>query len=219
LTFPYRGYTNTNGMGTSIERRLTRAEGKARTRERLLGAAEAVFRRQGYHGASLDQVAAEAGFTKGAVYSTFESKADLFLALLDRRAAGRRDEFTALLSESDTVEEFVAEASRSFARSVGGERDFWSALIEFMTVVGRDPLLRERFSRHHDASRETVAASISQWMAKNRNRSAIDPRRLATTIISVNNGLTLEGLLSPDEVDVDLYVEAQLALLRGSWVD
>lgn len=206
-------------MGTTADKRLSRAEAKARTRQRVLDAAEAVFRRRGYQGASLDQVAAEAGFTKGAVYSTFESKADLFLALLDRRAAGRRDEVAALLSEAGSVEEFVAEASRSFARSVGRERDFWSALIEFMTVVGRDPLLRERFSRHHDASREAVAASISQWMAKNGNRSAIEPRRVATTVISLNNGLTLEGLLSPEEVDVDLYVEAQLALLRGSWLD
>ena len=197
--------------------RLSRAEAKAETRQRLLDAAEAVFRRQGYQAASLDQVAAEAGFTKGAVYSTFESKADLFLALLDRRAAGRRAEMDTVLEGAGSVEEFVAKAAEHFGRSVSAERDFWAALIEFMTVVGRDPDLRTRYAEHHDASREAVAASIGEWANRIGDPLAIRPRRLATAIISLNNGLTLESLLAPEEVDVDLYVEAQLAILRGSW--
>jgi AcrR family transcriptional regulator len=199
--------------------RLTRAEAKARTRNEVLDAAEAVFRRRGYHGASLDKVAAEAGFTKGAVYSTFESKADLFLALLGRRVARRQAEIDAALAEADTAEQFVAESIQRFAVSVAAERDFWAALIEFMTVVGRDRDLRIRFAEHHDATREAVAASIARWAGRDETRLAIEPRRLATSVMALNNGLTLEGLLSPDEVDVQLYVDAQLAMLRGSNAD
>ena len=69
--------------------RLTRDERREETRDRLLDAAADVFNRLGYHGASLDAVAEAAGYTKGAVYSNFATKADLFLALLGRYASSR----------------------------------------------------------------------------------------------------------------------------------
>ncbi len=72
--------------------RLTRAESKAQTRSRILAAATAVFEREGYHGASLERIAAEAGFTKGAVYSTFDSKADVMLALIGELTSRRQAE-------------------------------------------------------------------------------------------------------------------------------
>src|SRR4249920_557563 len=64
---------------------LTPERRRALTRRHLLEAAGVVFARQGFHGATLDEVAATAGFTKGAVYSNFTSKDDLFLALLEDR--------------------------------------------------------------------------------------------------------------------------------------
>src|SRR5476649_1930069 len=64
---------------------LTPERRRAMTRRHLLEAAAIVFARDGFHGATLDDVAATAGFTKGAVYSNFKSKDDLFLALLDDR--------------------------------------------------------------------------------------------------------------------------------------
>src|SRR4051794_16274585 len=69
--------------------RMTRAESKQHTREALLAAAREVFARDGFHGATLERVAQEAGFTKGAVYSAFDSKADLFLAVYEARVAER----------------------------------------------------------------------------------------------------------------------------------
>jgi AcrR family transcriptional regulator len=213
---------NTNGMATTNTtqppaRRLTRAEAKAQTREQLLGAAEVVFGRAGYHSASLDQVAAEAGFTKGAVYSTFDSKADLFLAVLARRSERRRAEADTALVDAASVEEFCETLARSFAESVAREPDFWAALIEFMALVSRDEELSARFAVHHDATRAAVAASIEEWSARRRVPPPIEPRRAATAVIALNNGLTIERLLSAEEVDVALYVEAQKALLLGAW--
>ena len=71
---------------------LTPDRRRAMTREHLLEAAAVVFARNGFHGSSLDEVAAAAGFTKGAVYSNFKSKEDLFVAVLDHRIRdpGRR---------------------------------------------------------------------------------------------------------------------------------
>ena len=84
------------GVVVTIEP-LTPERRRAMTREHLLEAAAVVFARNGYHGASLDEVAAAAGFTKGAVYSNFKSKEDLFLALIDHRIEmQRRPKFNAL---------------------------------------------------------------------------------------------------------------------------
>jgi len=69
--------------------RLTRPERKAQTRERLLATAKEILLRRGFHAATLDDIALHAGVTKGAVYSNFAGKADLFLAVVDAQTRQR----------------------------------------------------------------------------------------------------------------------------------
>ena len=78
--------------------RLTRPERAALTRRELLDAAQLRFFRDGYHATSLDDIADEAGYTKGAVYGTFKSKAGLFLALFDEVVERRVEEIRRLLA-------------------------------------------------------------------------------------------------------------------------
>src|SRR3712207_5988200 len=91
---------NTGGMRT----RLTRVEQRERTRADLVDAAERRFTRDGFHATSVDQVAAEAGYTKGAVYSNFASKEDLFFAVYERRAERAIDESARALDEAGPFE-------------------------------------------------------------------------------------------------------------------
>ena len=81
MNFKYHQYYSTDVMSP----RLTRAEQAGRNRALVLGAARRVFLARGYHGATLEQIADEAGFSKGVVFSKFRGKADLFLALLEDR--------------------------------------------------------------------------------------------------------------------------------------
>ena len=74
----------------STARRMTREESRAATRERLLAAARSVFARSGFHGASVEEIASEAGFSTGALYSNFDGKEDLFLVLMEREIDGAR---------------------------------------------------------------------------------------------------------------------------------
>lgn len=196
--------------------RLTRAEAKAETRRRLLEAAEAVVRREGYHRASLDRIAAEAGFTTGAVYSTFDSKADVMLALLAARAERRRAVWTEVLDSTSTVEDFVIEVARRVAHEVAAERDWLAVASEFMIVIGRDEELRARYADMHEESLAALTASIRTWMKRHGERLTIAPRRLATAVTALNRGLVLEGLVAPAEVPEELIVEANLTLLRGA---
>src|SRR5829696_7979584 len=72
-----------------MKKRLTRAEKRERTYEELISAAERLFIEQGFHATSVDEIALEAGYTKGAVYSNFDSKEDLFFAVYERRPIRR----------------------------------------------------------------------------------------------------------------------------------
>lgn len=196
--------------------RLSRAEAKAETRRRLLEAAEAVFGREGYHGASLDRIAAEAGFTTGAVYSTFDSKADVMLALFAARAERRRAVWAEVLDSASTVGDFVAEVARRNARDVAAERDWLAVASEFMIVIGRDEELRARYAGQHEADLEALTVSIRIWTQRYEEQLEITPRQLATVVTALHRGLVLEGLVAPDEVPEELIVEANLTLLRGA---
>src|SRR3954465_4684412 len=101
---------------------LTRREKQKQTKEQLLEAAARVFARRGYHEASVEEIAAEAGFTTGAVYSNFAGKEELFLALAEREVTHRGAEIRA-----------VAEAAER------GEAPGQEAADQFRTFLERDP--------------------------------------------------------------------------------
>jgi AcrR family transcriptional regulator len=196
--------------------RLSRAEAKAETRRRLLEGAEAVFRREGYHRASLDRIAAEAGFTTGAVYSTFDSKADVMLALFAARAERRRALWAEVLDTTSTVEDFVIEVARRYAREIVAEREWLAVVSEFLIVIGRDEELRARYAAQHEASLAALTDSIRTWAERNEERLTCPPRQVATAVTALNRGLVLEELVAPGEVPEELIVEANLTLLRGA---
>jgi AcrR family transcriptional regulator len=208
--------TPAQARGEKARPRLTRAEAKARTRGEVLRAAEAVFRREGYHGASLERIAAEAGFTTGAVYSTFDSKADVMLALLEGRAERRRGVWVELLETEPTAERFVAEIARRNAAEVAAERDWWAVVIEFLIVIGRDEELRARYSKLWEASRTALVESMRAWLRRTGDRPAMPIERVATAVTALTRGLVLEGLVAPSEASEEVFVDAQLALMRGS---
>jgi AcrR family transcriptional regulator len=179
---------------------MTRAESKQHTREAVLAAAREVFARDGFHGATLERVAEEAGFTKGAVYSAFDSKADLFLAVYEARQAERAAKATAQQHRS------VAEALRAGAaewRAVMRSERAWSAaLTEFWVHASRDPVLSERFGAAHRAWRATVAESIEAAATSEGRTLPVAGERIATAVMALGNGLALEGLLGEDDSDL-----------------
>ena len=199
--------------------RLTRAEAKAETRRRVLEAAEAEFRRDGYHGASLERIAAEAGFTTGAIYSTFESKAGVMMALIEARAERRRVDWAEVIAAAASAEEFIAEIARRTAREGAAERDWWAVVIEFMTVIARDEQLRARYAKIHKARLSALADAIRIGMQKAGGDWGVSPERLAIAVQALGRGLGVEGLVAPDAVSEDLIVETALTLLRGAQAD
>src|ERR1700741_2757093 len=99
--------------------RLTRAQSRAQTRERLLEAARAVFASSGFHGASVDEIASSAGYSTGALYSNFDGKEDLFLVLMEREIEDHAREIAEAVAKRDSVAE----------RATGGAQ-VWMTMIE-----------------------------------------------------------------------------------------
>lgn len=188
--------------------RLTRSERAALTRRELVEAAERRFFADGYHGTSLDDIAVDAGYTKGAVYSTFGSKAGLFLALFDDVTERRLAEVRVLLSMHDSGDEFVTALGR---RPVdGANAQFLLLTIEFWVHAAREPELMAEFSTHHRRMRDSLAEFAPAC-------SALEPESWAVVTLALSNGLALERLIDPAGVPDDLMavVQAQMVDARA----
>ncbi len=186
---------------TRTRKAPTREERKARTRAELLDAAERLFVRDGFHATSVDAIADEARFTKGAVYSNFESKEDLFLAVYERRVERAVREMEGAIAAADDpaagIERLAAEAAARRA-----QEDGWLAVFfEFWAHALRDPKLRERFAALHSRFLGPLVAATAQAFAKRGAEPYEEPRKLATAWNAMQLGLLLERLTQPEVVD------------------
>ena len=184
----------------------SRAERQALTRTALVDAAERLFIAQGFHATPLDSVAAEAGYTKGAVYSNFASKEDLFFAVYERRLETRVAEFEAIVEAAPTAREALEAAARTVSPR-GGRSDGWLAVFfEFWAHVLRHAELRERFAGLHRRVIEPLEKAMVRQAEEDGTPLPEDPRKMATARYAMQLGLQLERLTQPDVVDPELGV-------------
>jgi len=178
-------------------KRLTRVERAAANRALVLAAARGVFLARGYHGATLEQIADEAGFSKGVVYSQFESKADLFLALLEARVEERAAENVRVarsLAGAGGLQALLEHLTREDQASAG-----WLLLvIEFRVHAARDPVLSRRYAAVHARTVEAVAQALATVVARDGEEPAAAPPRLAELALALSTGTTLERAANPD---------------------
>ena len=185
--------------------RLTRAERRAQTRGELLGAAQRRFFDAGYHATTLDDVADDAGYTKGAVYSTFGSKAGLFLALFDDIVDQRLAATQAIIDAGDSGSDASLQA---LAEQPVEERNarFLLLSIEFWVHAAREPALLDAFSERY----RRLRASLAELAPPD---SPLDPQRWALVTLALSNGFALERLIDTDGVPGDLMADVQARLL------
>lgn len=201
-------------------KRETRAEKQARTRAELLTMAAKVFARRGYKGASVEEIAEEAGYSHGAVYSNFDGKADLFLAVLEDYMAERAQELAetqAGLPEDAPIELRARALADQWMQRFAKDRESFLLHMEFVAHAGRDPELAERFGTRSAALREAIAAYIAHYQELEGIESDLTPDDLALVLRALGIGLAIEALVSPSAVREDAYgdfVELLVKLLR-----
>jgi AcrR family transcriptional regulator len=177
--------------------RLSRAEQNDRNRALLLAAARRVFLERGYYAATLDQIADEAGFSKGAVYSRFASKADMFLALLEDRIAERAAQNVRLAGEVAGTGNFAAllDLAERAERGAPG----WRLLVtEFRVHAARDPELNRRYAALHAQAVDGVAHIFAEVSKEDARDLPLPPRQLAELWLTIETGRALEQIADPD---------------------
>ncbi len=195
-------------------RRLSRRQQRQLTRSRLIDAAADVFARRGFHGASVDDVAAEAGFTKGAVYSNFGSKEDLFLAVLDAHVGRRIEQVEHTLTAVETLDD-VRAAAREVARLMQGERDLWILVMEFWLHAMRDHRLRRRLAHLYATWRTQVGALLQDRFAELGLPLPAAEADLAGALIALTEGTALQALVERGAIDPDRYADSVALLVAG----
>jgi AcrR family transcriptional regulator len=202
-------------MASDRPARLTRRERQALTRAQLLDAAERIFARDGFRGASVSAIAEEAGYSHGAVYSNFEGKLDLFLALVEERIDARlATVYEAADAELGRGGEPV-ETARRFLSIVQAERDAFLLLVDFWNQAVRDPTAAAKFAERHARLRGIVGRIIEHAAHQQGQRLTVPADQAATAIIVVFNGFAIEGLADPDAARDDLLAHTIAAILQG----
>jgi AcrR family transcriptional regulator len=179
-----------------MPKRVSRAERTQLNREQVLAAARKVFIESGYERATLDAIAEAAGFSKGVVYSQFESKGDLFLALLERRIDERAAQNEAVAKRSRGLDGLRALIRTG--RQDREEQEGWAlVLLEFRLHAARDPALNERYAAAHERTLAGVAAVIERLAVESELTLPESPRHLAALVLAMGPGLLLEQLADP----------------------
>src|ERR687892_2580750 len=147
--------------GPRLDRRTRSARAQGReARDELLAAALRVFARRGYRDAGVDEIAAEAGYSKGALYWHFSGKEELLLTLLEERIDTPMRQRFALLAAAPPARDMSVEATRAFAQQLDGEREALLLEREYWSLAIRDPELRARYAERQKELRRDLAAAL-----------------------------------------------------------
>jgi len=195
--------------------RLTRKEKQAHTRECLMRSAASVFARRGLQQASIDEVAEDAGFTKGAFYANFKSKEELFLAMLDERFSERIEEIERVIAGEGTTAEKAQRAGDDFTQMIVADREWQRLFFEFSAYAARNDEFREELVTRYRSMRDRIAAALRARAEAAGFESALPYDQIALMTCAMANGVALEKLLEGEEVPDDLYGTMLTLLFAG----
>ena len=186
-------------------------------RAQILDAAIEVFYREGYGAASIQKIAAEAGFTKGAVYSNFDSKQALFGAIMRARFSQVSGAVLAGIEPSNGGwHEAVDQAARLLSRHIATLGTLHALVIEFALQASRDPEAREVYLELRRAQRIELADALRARAASFGLSENSDYDQVATTILALVSGLTLERIVDPQLQTEKIIRDALLGALSAA---
>ncbi len=193
-----------------------RDEQKALTRRRLLDSAEVVFARSGFHGASVDELAHEAGATTGALYSNFTGKEDLFLALFEERIATDVSDYSQIVAEGATVEQQARGAADHWMEILRERPDYFPLLMEFWAYAIRESVLRERLAGRFAALRSASGRLFLEAAERHGQPPPVEAGEFVGLLINaLGNGLAFEKLVSPGAVPDALFGDMLVLIFKA----
>jgi AcrR family transcriptional regulator len=195
--------------------RLTRKESQARTRSKLIEAAGKVFACRGMERATVDEVASEAGYTKGAFYANFKSKEDLFLAMLDERFAKRLEEIDRVLESGAPVEDQARRAGQEFSDYLATDPEWSRLFFEFAVQAMRDEGFRQELVARHRTIRSRIAAGFEAHADTIGGELPIPAQAVAMMTYAMADGFALARILEPEDMPDDLFATMLAVFFTG----
>lgn len=202
----------TDSQSPAVARRTPRVEVRRRLRE----AAAQEFAERGYDQSRLEDIAARAGFTKGAVYSNFKSKQELFGSVLADRADTELSAVTDHLAAVDDVKHAIADAARLVAGEIIGDTQRGQLGLEFASRARRDEQVRDVLAPLRRSQRQTASELIAAAAERLGGTPAVDPELAGLIVHCLSNGLSMEHAVDPERIDVatvEAAISATLAAL------
>lgn len=179
----------------------------ADTRAELLDGATKVFAERGYQAATVDEIVAKAGLSKGTFYWHFESKEELFATLLEEQIDRPVRALIEVTGSAPAEGATAPVVSHGLAALFQQQRELVLLLHEYWSAAARDEQLRTRYLERQRALRDALADALAARHARTGVPLAIPADALATAFIALAEGLSLEALLDPDSVEEDLLGE------------
>jgi AcrR family transcriptional regulator len=202
-------------------RRPNRAEKREANRTRILRAARKVFGKRGFHAATIEEIAEEAGLSNGAIYYNFDSKGDLFFALLEERQEERIRHMRRTIGSTaaaDARDLGLGEEARDATRSLKESREWRLLLLEFIAHAARTPNLAPKLRAQKRRLREALTELLEQRLGDRGAQPPLPSDKLALVATALANGLATEELSDPGSVPDELLGDV-LALLLAQPAD
>jgi AcrR family transcriptional regulator len=195
--------------------RMTRQERSEQTRAELVDAARRTFLERGFHGASLEDISLEAGYTTGAVYSRFAGKDGLFLAVLDDHIGRRLERYLAAAVAAPDFESACRELGRA-AVAAGREEPGWTPLLmEFWMHAARRDDLREAVLERHERQLDVLAERVEEIAERDGITLTRPAGEVLRAVTALARGLGLERQLAPDARLEEIYTEYAWAMTQA----
>lgn len=190
---------------------MSRAETRARTRAAILDAAARVFSERGFVGASVEAITEAAGYSRGAFYSNFTSKEQLFAELLQERVYTRYREMATPRGDRPPT---LRELGEQLAAIQADEDSRWlfPLWLEVLAHAGRDPDFLGLAAEFWRGTREVGTAALEHQYAQAGETPPIPAREIATAMIALDIGLALQHFVDPDGAPLDQYPRLYEAL-------
>jgi AcrR family transcriptional regulator len=190
--------------------RPTRAE----TRLRVLDAAFEVFTARGIAASSLNDVAAAAGLTKGAVYSSFAGKDELVLALMDEHIAARVTAGLTTFTTGPDLEQALTHVGEVLVEAMHADAAWHRLLAEYFALCAHDPERRAALRDRRREAREAVARALIRVTDETGFALPLPAEEMAVVLFALSNGLAVEAGMDPDAVPDDLLPRVMVLLGR-----
>lgn len=181
---------------------------RERTRAALVAATLDLIAERGFAAASLDEIAARAGMTKGAIYSNFQGKADLLLAAINAKGLT----VSPTRPPDATLREHLEAMAGELAQMLRRARKEAAFLTEFQLYALVDPELRRSLAATYA---DSFAGNAAYLASLPDLKPGVDPRRLAVGLQSLGLGFLIQSFMTPQDVTEEVILETMQALADG----